>query len=151
MVGFEVLTTALIRDGLALNVLMLLYPVEAMATGRVAKLTGFAPEGVLSGGQDLARTIAEADAVTVALCMAAQGQRIAVLDEGAGLAGVQRDRLVAAPAQFQQRSVFAPFRGPIWCRSPSRSPTFIGAAADRVVGTVAGRRNNTSGRSWCAQ
>ncbi len=32
VVGFEVLTTALIRDGLALNILMLLYPVEAVKT-----------------------------------------------------------------------------------------------------------------------
>jgi hypothetical protein len=29
-VGFEVLTTLLIRDGLALNVLMLLWPVQAV-------------------------------------------------------------------------------------------------------------------------
>ena len=29
-VGFEVLTTLLIRDGLALNVLMLVWPIEAV-------------------------------------------------------------------------------------------------------------------------
>lgn len=31
IVGFEILTISLIRDGLALNVLMLLYPIEAVA------------------------------------------------------------------------------------------------------------------------
>lgn len=36
VVGFEVLTTALIRDGLALNVLMLLWPVQAVMDWQAA-------------------------------------------------------------------------------------------------------------------
>ena len=36
VVGFEVLTTALIRDGLALNILMLLWPVQAVMDWQAA-------------------------------------------------------------------------------------------------------------------
>ena len=36
VVGFEVLTTALIRDGLALNVLMLLWPIQAVVDWQAA-------------------------------------------------------------------------------------------------------------------
>ena len=36
IVGFEVLTTAIIRDGLALNVLMLLWPVQAVVDWQAA-------------------------------------------------------------------------------------------------------------------
>lgn len=57
---------------------------------------------VLLSGVNAARAGAKSDAVSIAFGSAAQGQRIAVFDEAAGLAGVEGEGLFAAPAELQQ-------------------------------------------------
>src|SRR6056297_2105539 len=68
--------------------------------------TGLACVGIVQRGQDFAGADAEADAIAIALRVAAQRQRIAILKETAIVAGVECQRLLAAPAEFQQRAAF---------------------------------------------
>ena len=65
-----------------------------------------APEGLSSGGgQHRPADLAQADAHRAcALAVAAQDQRVAVFQEGAALAVGQRDRLLAAQRELQQRA-----------------------------------------------
>ena len=58
-------------------------------------------------GQQLARTLAETDAVAVALTPASQRDGISVLHRAALLARIEAQRLFSTPRKFEQRATAA--------------------------------------------
>ena len=56
------------------------------------------------GRQYLAAALSKSDAIPVAFSMAAQGERVTILDEGTALATFKVKRFLTAPTDFQERS-----------------------------------------------